>query len=207
MKHEWKKHEKNSYLPKNKPELITIPSYNFFTIAGKGNPNTSEEFSEAVGILYTLSYGIKMMPKKGITPPGYFEYTIYPLEGIWDLTDNAKTADIFDKNELVYKIMIRQPDFVTEELAQKVVDDLKIKKPHPLLDKVKFESIEDGISVQMLHIGSYDDEPKSFELMKSYCQDNNLNREDLRHREIYISDPRKTSPNKLKTVLRYFVKN
>jgi hypothetical protein len=205
MKHEWKKQEKNIYLPKETPELITIPSFQFFSIEGEGNPN-GETFAEAIGVLYSLSYGLKMLPKKGVTAAGYFEYSIYPLEGIWDLSEKAKQTKIFDKNELVYKIMIRQPDFLDSELAEQIMELTKKKKPHPLLDKVKFERLEDGLAVQMLHIGSYDDEPKSFELMKEFCRNNNLIRDDLRHREIYLSDFRKTEPKKLKTVLRYFVK-
>lgn len=151
IKPEWRKQEKNIYLPKNKPELITIPRYQFFTLKGKGNPN-DEDFSEAIGVLYALSFGIKMMPKRGIVSPGYFDYTVYPLEEIWDLSDKAKIDKIFDKNELIYKIMIRQPEFITPTLAQETIASIKIKKPHPLLDQVKFESIEDDLSVQMLHL-------------------------------------------------------
>jgi hypothetical protein len=204
MKHEWKKQEKAIYLPKNKPEVITVPSFNFFTMDGKGNPN-NEAFSEAIGVLYSLSYAIKMMPKKGIIPNGYFEYSIYPLEGIWDLSDEAKKNNIFDKNELVYKIMIRQPDFVTKELAEQTIEIIKNKKPHQLLETVKFEAIEDGRSVQMLHAGSYDNEPESFKHMDEFCVANGLERAKLTHREIYITDARKTAPEKLKTVLRYSV--
>lgn len=204
MKHEWKKDEKQFYLPKTEPQLITIPPYKFYTLEGQGNPN-DEPFTEAIGVLYSLAYGIKMLPKKGITPHGYCEYAVYPLEGIWDITDEAKSKESWSKDELVYKIMIRQPDFVTDELANEVMALTKKKKPHPLLDKVKFENIEDGLCVQMLHIGSYDDEPVSFDKMKQFCAENKLKRTDLRHREIYISDFRKTSPSKLKTVLRYFV--
>ncbi|KPU45547.1 hypothetical protein OXPF_07800 [Oxobacter pfennigii] len=206
MKHEWKKEEKNIYLPKGKPVIIEVPKFNFFTIEGKGNPNSSKDFSEAIGVLYSLSYGIKMLPKKDVMPSGYFEYTIYPLEGIWDLSEEARGKDILDKDELIYKIMIRQPDFTTDSLALEIIGNTKKKKPHPLLDKVKYESIEDGLCVQMMHLGSYDDEPKSFESMKEFCKENNLVREDLRHREIYLSDFRKTAPDKLKTVLRYSVK-
>ena len=205
LKYEWKKEEKSIYLPKERPELIKVPSYQYYTLEGKGNPN-SEIFATEVGVLYALSYGIKMLPKKGISPAGYFEYTIFPLEGIWDISEEAKEAGIFNKDQLVYKIMIRQPDFVTKELAQEIIQSVNKKKPHPLLDNVKFESIEDGLVVQMLHVGSFDDEPKSFELMKAFCTTNNLIREDLRHREIYITDARKTAPEKLKTVLRYSVK-
>jgi hypothetical protein len=205
MKHEWKKQEKAIYLPKNKPEVVTVPSFNFFTIDGKGNPN-NEAFSEAIGVLYSLSYAIKMMPKKSIIPDGYFEYSIYPLEGIWDLSDEAKMNNIFDKNQLVYKIMIRQPDFATKELAEQTIETIKNKKPHVLLEKVKFETIEDGRSVQMLHMGSYDNEPESFRSMDEFCIANGLERAKLTHREIYITDARKTAPEKLKTVLRYSVR-
>lgn len=205
MKHGWKKQEKAIYLPKNKPELVTVPSFNFFTIDGKGNPN-DEAFSEAIGVLYSLSYGIKMLPKKGIIPNGYFDYSIYPLEGIWDLSDEAKCNNTFDKNEFIYKIMIRQPAFVTKELAEEIIETVKNKKPHPLLEAVKFEAIEDGMSVQILHKGSYDNESETFERMDEFCMANGLERTKLTHREIYITDARKTSTEKLKTTLRYSVK-
>lgn len=204
MKYEWKKEAKELYLPKNKPEIATVPKFNFFMINGKGNPN-SEDFSEAIGALYTLSYTLKMLPKKGIVPEGYFDYAVFPLEGVWDLEEEARALDTLDKNSLIYTIMIRQPDFVTSELAQKVIDAVKIKKPHNLLDKVKYNSMEDGLCVQMLHLGSYDDEPKSFSIMEDYCMHNNLRRTTKIHREIYISDFRKTQIDKLKTVLRFKV--
>lgn len=204
MKFEWKKQEKNLYLPKEKPELITVPKQRFFMINGKGNPN-GEEFSEKVGVLYSLSYAIRMMPKQGYEPDGYYEYTVYPLEGLWDLTEKGKESNTLDKNELLYTIMIRQPNFVTQEVAHKAFENVRKKKNHPLLDDVTFETIEDGLSVQMMHIGSYDDEPQSFEQMKNFIKENNLEITTLKHREIYISDVRKTEKSKLKTVLRYIV--
>lgn len=204
MKHEWRKHEKEYYIPKEKPSLVEIPKFKFFTLKGSGNPN-SEEFSEAIGVLYSLSYAIRMMPKNGYTPEGYFEYTVYPLEGIWDLTEEGRKQETLKKDELIYTLMIRQPDFVTEEIVIKALEIVKKKKTHPLLDSVTFETIEDGLSVQMLHIGSYDDEPKTFAVMKEYCEKNNLTIKTLAHREIYLSDFRKTETSKLKTVLRYTV--
>lgn len=204
MKHEWKKSEKNLYLPNTEPQFITIPAFKFYTLEGRGNPN-DEPFSEAIGVLYSLSYGVKMLPKKGVTPTGYFEYSVYPLEGVWDISEEAKVKDSFSKDELVYKIMMRQPDFVTDALAAEILEQVQKKKPHPLLERVRLETIEDGCSVQMMHIGSYDDEPASFDKMKQFCADHNLTRHDLRHREIYITDARKTVPEKSKTVLRYFV--
>lgn len=205
IKSEWKKQEKEIYLPKETPTLIEVPKYKYFMISGEGNPN-SEEFSEAIGVLYSLSYGVKMMPKKGIVPEGYFEYAIYPLEGLWDLTEEGRKSDKLIKEELIYTIMIRQPDFVTEKLAKEVIEMTKKKKPHKLIEKAVFGEIEDGLSVQMLHVGSYDDEPTTFSKMEEYIQNNNLEIKTKQHREIYLSDFRKTETSKLKTVLRYIVK-
>lgn len=205
MKHEWRKHEKILYIPKEKPELITVPEQKFIMIKGKGNPN-SEEFSQKVGALYSLAYAIRMMPKQGYTPKGYFEYTVYPLEGIWDLTEEGRKLDKLNKDELLYTIMIRQPDFVTNEIVEKALENVRKKKPNPLLEELVFDTMEDGLSVQMLHIGPYDDEPNSFKQMDKYLQENNLERVTLVHREIYLSDVNKVEPAKLKTVLRYMVK-
>lgn len=204
MKHEWKSKEKAFYWPKTKPEIITIPEFKFFTIEGSGNPN-DDEFPEYVGVLYSLAYAVKMSPKKGLTPDGYFDYSVYPLEGIWDISDEAKKnfSGIIDKNELVFKLMIRQPDFVDEAFALEIIELTKIRKPHQLLDKVKFECIADGLCVQMLHTGSFDDEPASFTLMKAFSEAQKLRRKSMTHREIYLSDARKTAPEKLKTVLRF----
>ena len=206
MKHEWKKKEKNLYLPEQKPEIITVPEQKFFMIKGKGNPN-GEEFSEKIGVLYSLAYAIRMMPKQGYTPEGYFEYTVYPLEGIWVLSEEVKKLETFNKDELLYNIMIRQPDFATKEVVDKAFERVSVKKPHPLLNDVTFGTIEDGLSVQMLHVGPYDNEPQSFEAMKEFTINNNLERASLQHREIYLSDTRKVEPAKLKTVLRYMVKS
>lgn len=204
MKYEWRKTEKNLYVPKAKPQLITVPEQKFFMISGEGNPN-SEEFAEKIGVLYSMAYAVRMMPKKGYTPDGYFEYTVYPLEGIWDLTEKGKLSDTLDKDELLYTIMIRQPDFVTREVVDIALENVKKKKPHPLLEDVAFDTMEDGLSVQMMHIGSYNDESSTFNIMKDFIEENNLEIKTLRHREIYLSDFRKTEKSKLKTVLRYMV--
>jgi len=205
MKHEWRKHEKNLYIPKQKPELIYVPEQKFLMIEGKGNPN-SNDFSERVNVLYALSYAIRMMPKQGYIPEGYFEYTVYPLEGLWDLTEKGRKLGKLDKDELLYTIMIRQPDFVTKQVVDKAFEIVRKKDPHPLLDKVYFGTIEDGLSVQILHLGPYDTEPQSFEMMRKFIEENNLEIKTLRHREIYLSDARKVEPAKLRTVLRYMVK-
>lgn len=205
MKYEWKKQEKNLYLPKETPELVTVPKQKFFMLSGQGNPN-QEDFAERVGVLYSLAYAVRMMPKQGYTPEGYFEYTVYPLEGLWDLTEKGRKSETLNKEELLYTIMIRQPDFVTEEVAEKAMEHVRKKKPHQLLDEVTFGNLEDGLAVQIMHIGPYDDEPRSFAKMKEFIQANGLEIVTLQHREIYISDVRKTDPAKLKTVLRYRVK-
>ena len=205
MKYEWRKQEKNLYIPKQKPELVTIPEQKFFLIKGIGNPNENE-FAEKIGVLYSLAYAVRMMPKQGYTPAGYFEYTVYPLEGIWDLTEEGKKLDTLNKDELLYTIMIRQPDFVTKELVDRAFEQVEKKKPHPFLNDVRFGTFQDGLSVQMLHVGPYDDEPQSFKVMNEFIKNNNLEKTSLQHREIYLSDFRKVEPSKLKTVLRYKVK-
>lgn len=202
-KFEWRKHAKELYLPK-KPTKIEVPAMNYFTIEGSGNPN-GELFKECVETLYSVSYAIRMMPKKGITPEGYYEYTVFPLEGIWDLDEEGRKLDYLDKDHFVYQLMIRQPDFVTEDLFQTVIESVKKKKPQLHIDRVKFETIEEGLCVQAMHIGSYDDEPETFALMEQFCSENGLERIEKTHKEIYISDVRKTAPEKLKTVLRFKV--
>jgi hypothetical protein len=206
MKHDWIKNDKAFYLPKNKPEIITIPAFKFFSIRGEGNPN-DDFFAEYIGVLYALSYAVKMSPKQGFAPDNYFEYSVFPLEGVWDITDEAKAAFTgkIDKNSLVFNLMIRQPDFVTEAFAQETLERVRKKKPHVLLEKVKFETIEEGNCVQMMHFGPYDTEPQSFEQMKQFTESLEKKRRSLLHREIYLSDARKVAPEKLKTVLRFCV--
>ena len=203
MKHEWKKADKALYLPPNQPQTISVPELSFFTIEGHGNPN-DDFFTEYVGVLYSLAYAIKMSPKQNLAPADYFEYTVYPLEGIW-WTDQPIDQKPLDKNRLSFKLMIRQPTFASKDFADEIIDRTKKKKPHDLLDKVKFETITEGLCVQMLHLGSYDDEPASFALMEQYAAAQNLRRVSLEHREIYLSDARKVAADKLKTVLRFQV--
>lgn len=204
MKHEWRKHEKDLYLPLAKPIKIVVPPLKYYTIKGEGNPN-SDAFAECIGALYAVSYGIKMSPKKGSGPEGYFDYTVYPLEGIWDINEEAKKnyKGVLDKDSLVYKLMIRQPDFVTIEFANTILEEVKKKKPNPLLNQLKFEAIEEGDCIQMLHKGSFDDEPGSFKMMEDLATSEGLKRKSKVHREIYLTDARRTAPDKLKTVLRF----
>nr|WP_274528636.1 GyrI-like domain-containing protein [Paenibacillus piscarius] len=204
MKVEWKKHDKAIYLPAALPALIEVPAYPYFLLKGEGNPN-APAFREAVGVLYSLSYTVKMLPRNGPAPEGYYDYTIYPLEGIWDLSEAGRSKAALDKVELVYTIMIRQPDFVTPELAAEILHKVKTSKPHPLLEQAAFGKVEDGLSVQMLHTGPYDEEPASFARMEQFCAGAGLRRESKLHREIYLSDARRVKPEKLRTVLRFKV--
>ncbi|MEC0131238.1 MULTISPECIES: GyrI-like domain-containing protein [Paenibacillus] len=201
-KHEYRKHEKELYQPKAKPQLLEVGKQKFICIKGKGNPN-HEDFSERVGVLYSLAYAVKMMPKNGFTPEGYFDYTVYPLEGLWDLTEEGRNHKDLIKDELLYTIMIRQPDFVTRETVERAFEIVNKKKPHPLLKEAYFDELEDGLSVQILHIGSYDSEPESFQQLKMFIDENNYVLKTLVHREIYLSDARKVEHDKLKTILRY----
>lgn len=206
MKYEWRKKEKEIYLPPKKPVIVNIPSFSFFTINGSGDPNSSF-FGECIEALYSASYTIRMSYKKGLQPENFYEYTVYPLEGVWDISEKAKESfnGTLDKNELVYNLMIRQPQFVTREFAEQAKEWAKTKKANPLIEKLKFNQLSDGKCVQMLHIGSYDNEPESFEIMEKFCSENGLKRTSKQHKEIYLSDPRKVVPEKLKTVLRFGV--
>lgn len=206
MKHEWRKHEKSLYLPKNAPTFIVVPAMNFLTISGAGNPNTPA-FAEHIQALYAVSYAIKMTLKKTASITQKTDYTVYPLEGIWDINDAAKArqSQTLNKDDLTFKLMIRQPDLVPADFVQNCITQTQERKKLPLLDLLKFEEICDGSSVQMLHLGSFDDEKASFERMEQFTRAQNLRRSSKTHREIYLSDFRKVSPDKLKTVLRFQV--
>lgn len=209
MKHEWRKKEKTIYFPKNKPELINIPEYQFITLKGEGNPNSSF-FSECIGVLYSISYAIKMNLKKVEKPPeNYNDWTVYPLEGIWDINEEAKQNfnGQINKDDFVFNLMIRQPSFVSIDFFNEMLEFTKNKKPHYLLDRVKFEKITDEKCIQIMHVGSYDNESASFTKMESFANSQNLVRKSKVHREVYLSDFRKVPEEKLKTILRFQLKN
>lgn len=195
------------YLPKTKPVLVDVGPLNFLTLKGEGNPN-DKHFEDYISALYSVSYAIKMNLKKEKHPlQGYQDYTVYPLEGVWDL--NAEARKKYDgkinKDDLVFKLMIRQPDFVDEAYVKNQIELTKVKKPQVLLEKLQFETITEGSCVQMLHVGPYDNEPASFAQMEAYAKQEKRVRISKKHREIYLSDFRKTTPEKLKTVLRFKV--
>lgn len=206
MKYEWRKSEKQRYLPKLKPEVLVIPEFQFLTIAGEGNPN-NKAFPAYISALYAVSYAIKMTLKRSAPPKNYMDYTVYPLEGIWGINEEAiKSYDgTLNKDDLVFKLMIRQPEFVADAFVQDMIELTKKKKPHPLLEHLKFQKIAEGKCVQMMHVGPFEKEPETFKIMEEFAKKNGLNRLSKEHREIYLSDFRKVSPEKLKTVLRFQV--
>lgn len=206
MKHEWRKKEKHIYIPKTKPELIELPAFNYFIIDGSGHPN-DVAFSQCIEALYAVAYTVRMSHKAGFAPPDYFEYTVYPLEGVWSISDEAKKNynGVLDKDTLVYSLMIRQPDFVSEKFAKEVIERALAKKKTERIASIRFTSIQEGPCVQMLHKGSFDDEATSFQAMHAFCEENGLTRTSKNHREIYLSDFRKTETEKLKTTLRFKV--
>lgn len=204
MKHEWRKKEKAVYLPGLKPEVIDIPTYKFVVIDGEGNPN-SPFFSECIGALYAISYALKMnLKKESLKPDGYYDYTVYPLEGVWDLNEEAKKNfnGVINKDDFVFRLMIRQPHFITDAFFNEMLELTKKKKPN-LLENLTLESIKEGKCIQMMHVGNYDNEPESFQLMEEFADQHHLIRASKAHREIYLSDFRKVEPEKLKTVLRF----
>ncbi len=202
MKVDYKKDFKQLYMPGKQPSIVDVPRMPFFTVSGSGNPN-GEDFSQAIEALYSMSYAVRMSYKSEEVPEGYYEYTVFPLEGEWDLVDRTKPPT--DKSNLKYTIMIRQPDFVTEQWFMRWLDKVKNKKANPYLDNVRFENREEGLCCQMMHLGSFDDEPASFARMEAFCIANGYRRASKLHREIYLSDPRKTESDKLRTVLRFHV--
>jgi len=202
-KMDYKKKFKNLYLPKNSPCIIQVPSMIFAAIDGEGDPN-GYEFAEVTAALYSFSYAVKMSYKSKEIPEGFYDYTVFPLEGVWDLVDKNKSVS--DKSNFAYSLMIRQPDFLTRELFKRFITETQKKKPSIYLGKIKYNVIDEGLCCQMLHQGAYDDEPASFEKMKQFCIDHGYERSSYKHREIYLSDPRKTEVNKLKTVLRIKVR-
>lgn len=214
FKLDYKKEFKDLYMPKNEPMLVDVPEMNFIMVDGKGDPNDEGgEYQSAVEILYALSYAIKMSKKGSYNIEGYFEYVVPPLEGLWWVENDD--MDFTKKNKFEWTSMIRQPEFVTKEVFEWSCSEVLRKKTNIDVSKARLQSFKEGLCVQIMHIGSYDDEPKTVEKLDKYVEDNNLinaistiNEQGIikRHHEIYMSDPRKTSLDKLKTVIRHPVK-
>lgn len=208
MAFDYKKEYKEFYLPKNKPEIITIPKMNYVAVRGKGNPNEEEgEYKKAVGILYAIAYTIKMSYKGSHKIEGFFEYVVPPLEGFW-WQDDIDGVDFTRKEEFHWISVIRLPEFVTREEFDWAVREATNKKK---LDcsKAEFLELDEGLCVQMMHYGAFDDEPATVGLMDAYITDNGYVNDftpTRLHHEIYLSDPRKTALEKCKTVIRHPIK-
>lgn len=200
MKYEWKKQEKEFYGAKKSPSLVTVPAQNYIMISGKGNPNDID-FSNRVSALYSLAYAIKMAYKATAIQNEFDDFTVFPLEGIWQKIEETELV----KENLEYTIMIRQPDFITAEMVCAALERVKVKKPNLLYEDIYFDTIHDGKCVEILHIGSYDNEPFSFEQMDKFAAENSLQRISDCHREIYLSNANRTKADNLKTILRYKV--
>ena len=207
---DYKKAYKELYQPKTKPSIIEVPEMIFIAIDGEGNPNSCPEYKAAIEVLYGLSYAIKMSKMNGTQPAGYFEYVVPPLEGLWQVDGvDFDGMNVTDKDKFKWISMIRQPEFVTEEVFEQAKLVLKKKKPALDLSKARLMKMTEGLCVQIMHKGSYDDEPASIEQMKRFLDENGYIEdfsEGRFHHEIYLSDPRKCSTDKLKTVIRHPIK-
>jgi len=196
---DFKKDRKDLYQPTTAPSVVDVPAMVFLAVDGAGDPNTSPAYAAAIETLYGLSYGIKMAHKHVL------EYVVPPLEGFWT-GEGASQSGVLDKDKLRWTAVIRQPDFVTAE----VLDDAKatLAKRKPALDvaSARLETLAEGLCVQILHVGSYDLEPASVAAMERFATAQGYAIDlagQRRHHELYLSDPRKTAPEKLKTILRH----
>lgn len=202
-KFDFKKEYKDLYMPREAPRLLEVPSMNFVGVNGTGDPN-GPDYEKAVGILYGVAFTIKMSKMTGEMPEGYFDYVVPPLEGLWWCEDGA--FDFYRRENWLWTSMIRQPDFVSREVFERAVFALKKKKPELDTSRAKLMSFTEGLCVQMLHKGPYATEPQTVDEMKRFMEQNGLSDETgmvRKHHEIYLSDPRKTAPDKLRTVLRH----
>jgi hypothetical protein len=208
---DYKKEYKDLYLPKQKPTVVDVPTMTFIMVDGSGNPNDQGgEYQQAVELIYGLSYAIKMSKRNGTEPEGYFEYVVPPLEGLWWLEEDK--MDFTQKDKYCWTSMLRQPEFVTNEVFQWACEELKRKKPQIETSRASLQTFTEGLCVQIMHIGKYDEEPKTIKQIELYIKEMGFKNaissaytdgRIRRHHEIYLSDPRKTAPEKLKTVLRH----
>ncbi|MBR0431995.1 GyrI-like domain-containing protein [Candidatus Saccharibacteria bacterium] len=208
MAFDFKKEYKEYYLPKNKPSIVDVPKMNYIAVRSKGNPNEKNgDYQNTLGLLYGVAYTIKMSYKGDHKIDGFFEYVVPPLEGFW-WQDGKDGIDYDHKEQLNFISIIRLPDFVTKADFDWAIEEATKKKKQDF-SRVKFLTYDEGLCVQCMHIGSYDDEPATVELMHKFAEDNGykLDITDTRyHHEIYLSDPRKCDVDKLKTVIRHPIK-
>lgn len=208
MSFDYKKEYKEFYMPKNKPEIVDVPEMNFIAVRGKGNPNDEDgDYKAAIGLLYGIAFTIKMSKKGNHAIDGYFDYVVPPLEGFWWQEDTVG-VDYSRKEDFCWISVIRLPDFVTKKEFQWAIKEAEKKKGQDF-SKVEFMTIKEGLCVQCMHIGAYDDEPATVALMDKFLSENGYKNDftDKRmHHEIYLSDARRVAPERLKTVIRHPVR-
>lgn len=208
MPFDFKKEYKEFYMPKGKPEIVTVPKMNYIAVRGKGNPNEEDgEYKKSIELLYGIAYTIKMSKKGDHKIEGYFDYVVPPLEGFW-WQENVDGIDYSRKENFQWISVIRLPDFVTKADFEWAIEEATRKKKMDF-SKVEFLTLEEGLCVQCMHSGSYDDEPATVAAMDKFIADNGYENDisdTRRHHEIYLSDARKVAPEKLKTVIRHPIK-
>lgn len=208
MAFDFKKEYKEFYMPKNKPEIVTVPKANYIAVRGKGDPNEIDgAYQKAISILYAVAYTLKMSYKTEHKIEGFFEYVVPPLEGFW-WQDNVDGIDYADKAAFNWISVIRLPEFITQKDFEWAVETASEKKK---LDcsSAEFLTVDEGLCVQIMHIGAFDDEPQTVALMDEYVAQNDYENditESRLHHEIYLSDARKVAPEKWKTVIRHPIK-
>lgn len=208
MPFDFKKEYKEFYLPPKTPTIVEVPPMNYLAVRGKGDPNDEDgEYRNSIGLLYGIAFTIKMSYKGSHKIDGYFEYVVPPLEGFW-WQDGVRGIDYGRKEDFNFISVIRLPDFVSREDFDWAVREATKKKKTDF-SKVEFFHYDEGLCVQCMHLGSYDDEPATVEAMHQLAEKEGYKldiNEKRMHHEIYLSDPRKTEPAKLKTVVRHPIK-
>lgn len=208
MAFDFKKEFKEYYMPKNKPQIVTVPKMNYIAVRGMGDPNEEGgAYQAAIGVLYSVAYTLKMSYKTDYKIEGFFEYVVPPLEGFW-WQEDVNGVDYSNKSAFRWISVIRLPDFVTKEDFDWAVRTAEKKKKMDC-SSAEFLTVEEGLCVQIMHHGAFDDEPATVALMDQYLKEHGYQNDitDTRmHHEIYLSDARKTEPLKMKTVIRHPIK-
>ena len=201
---DFKKKYKNLYAPSsNAPSIVEVPPMQFAVLSGIGDPNTSKTFSQSIEALFGMAYTISMSYKSdAFIIPDFYNFTVPPLEGVWDIAEGTTFVKNY-KEKFKWTIGIMMPDFVTESVLEKAKEISFAKKKNSLINNIQLQKFNDGLCCTFMHIGSYDDEDASFELMQKFIEQEGYTRTEKTHREIYLSDFRKVEPAKLKTVLRF----
>lgn len=203
---DFKKKYKNIYAPSSKtPSIVTVPKLHYITLKGIGDPNNNQSFADSIGALYALAYTISMSYKgDALVIPGFYNFTVAPLEGIWDIVEGTE-FNSNDKSNLIWTIGILMPEFANANIILKAKEIAFNKKKIELIKDITLSAYEDKECCTMLHLGPYENEPATFEKMEDHAQSEGYDRIEKIHREIYLSDFRKVAPEKLKTVLRFKV--